>query len=247
VSLTAVVMAAGEGRRLRPLTERWPKPVLPIDGRPVVASLVRELAAAGFREATIVVGHLGDQVEALLGDGRGFGVELRFVRQPEPLGSADAVGHALAAGARPPLLVTAADTVFRRGDIAAAGAAFEGAAAAGGLGVRPLPAADAGHRTAVVVRDGRVLEIAGRRAVEAGELVLTAAPLWFLGAEIASSLAGLDGPPYELSVAFRRAIGAGRTVVALPLGPTRDLTSPADVVERNFPYLWSRGAREGRG
>jgi len=40
-------MAAGEGRRLRPLTERWPKPVLPIDGRPVIATLLRELAAAG--------------------------------------------------------------------------------------------------------------------------------------------------------------------------------------------------------
>ena len=40
-------MAAGEGRRLRPLTERWPKPVLPIDGRPVIGTLLRELAAAG--------------------------------------------------------------------------------------------------------------------------------------------------------------------------------------------------------
>jgi glucose-1-phosphate thymidylyltransferase len=43
----AVVMAAGEGKRLRPLTERWPKPVLPIDGRPVIGTLLRELVAAG--------------------------------------------------------------------------------------------------------------------------------------------------------------------------------------------------------
>ena len=51
-----VVMAAGEGTRLRPLTERWAKPVLPIDGRPVLATLLREVAAAGFRRAWLVTG-----------------------------------------------------------------------------------------------------------------------------------------------------------------------------------------------
>ena len=70
-------MAAGEGRRLRPLTERWAKAVLPIDGRPVIATLLRELATAGFETVTVVTGHLGDQVEALLGDGSGFGVSVR--------------------------------------------------------------------------------------------------------------------------------------------------------------------------
>jgi NDP-sugar pyrophosphorylase family protein len=62
--MEAVVMAAGEGTRLRPLTERWAKAVLPIDGRPVIATLLRELAAAGFKRVTVVTGHLGDQVEA---------------------------------------------------------------------------------------------------------------------------------------------------------------------------------------
>src|SRR6478735_4333683 len=70
----AVVMAAGEGRRLRPLTERYAKPVLPIDGRPVVATLARELAAAGCAGATVVTGHLAEQVERLLD---GFPLELR--------------------------------------------------------------------------------------------------------------------------------------------------------------------------
>src|SRR5215213_8120602 len=101
-------MAAGEGRRLRPLTERWPKPILPIDGRPVVATLIRELAAAGFERVHVVTGHLAERVERLLGDGSAFGVHLAYARQPEPLGSADAVRHALDAGARPPLLATAA-------------------------------------------------------------------------------------------------------------------------------------------
>ena len=65
-TIDAVVMAAGEGTRLRPLTERWPKPVLPIDGRPVVVTLVHELAAAGCGTIVVVTGHLREQVEELL-------------------------------------------------------------------------------------------------------------------------------------------------------------------------------------
>src|SRR5205085_9277866 len=88
----AVVMAAGEGTRLRPITERYAKPVLPIDGRPVIVTLLHELRAAGIERVTVVTGHLAEQVEALL-DGLG----VRFVRQPEPLGSADAVRRGLGA------------------------------------------------------------------------------------------------------------------------------------------------------
>jgi CTP:molybdopterin cytidylyltransferase MocA len=105
-------MAAGEGTRLRPLTERWPKPVLPIDGKPVVVTLVHELAAAGCERIVVVTGHLAEQVEALLAP---LPYEIRFVRQPPGQGSADAV---LRAHATPPYLVLAADTVFAAGDLA---------------------------------------------------------------------------------------------------------------------------------
>jgi NDP-sugar pyrophosphorylase family protein len=135
--IDVVVMAAGEGRRLRPLTERWPKPVLPIDGRPVIASLARELAASGLTRVSFVTGHLADQVEGLLGDGGAFGLELRYVRQPSPDGSADAVRRAIAAGARPPLLVTAADTVFRAGDVRVFADAFAASGAGAAIASRP--------------------------------------------------------------------------------------------------------------
>ena len=67
---------------MRPISERWPKPILPIDGRPVVATLLRDLAAAGCDDVTVVTGHLAEQVERLLGDGSAFGVRIRYVRQP---------------------------------------------------------------------------------------------------------------------------------------------------------------------
>ena len=101
-------MAAGEGRRLRPLTERWPKPLLPIDGKPVIATLLRELEFAD--RITVVTGHLGDQVRRFLD-----GWDVEFAEQPDPLGSGDAIRRALEAGAAPPLVVSAADTVYEPG------------------------------------------------------------------------------------------------------------------------------------
>jgi dTDP-glucose pyrophosphorylase len=230
--MDAVVMAAGEGRRLQPLTDRWAKPVLPIDGRPVIATLLRELAAAGFEAATVVTGHLAEQVEELVGDGAAFGLAVTYARQPEPVGSADAVRRALDAGAQPPLLVSAADTAFRPGDLARAAEQWTASGTAGGLGVR---AARAGpEQTPVRVEEGLIVALG-----EGEEGGLAAAPLWFLDGDLAALLASVSGPPYELAEAFVHALGKGREIAALELGPTRDLTRPTDVILRNFPYLWS--------
>jgi len=222
-------MAAGEGRRLRPLTERWPKPILPIDGKPVIATLLRELADAGIGAVTVVTGHLAQQVEELLGDGSPFGTSVGYARQPEPLGSADAVRRALEAGAAPPLVVVAADTVFEPGVVTRVAVEWEGSGVPAGLGVRRGGGAG---KTPVRVQAQRVVEIGGER----GEL--TAAPLWFFSASVLPRLEGLPGPPFELAAAFRNETGTGIEVLALDVGPTRDLTRPEDVVVENFPYLW---------
>jgi CTP:molybdopterin cytidylyltransferase MocA len=127
-------MAAGEGTRMRPLTEHWPKPVLPIDGKPVVVSLVHELAQVCDR-IVVVTGHLAEQVETLLAP---LPYDLGFVRQPPGQGSADAV---LRAQARPPYLVLAADTVYQPGAIArfaSQASAFDGAVAYAGGSRAPL-------------------------------------------------------------------------------------------------------------
>ena len=115
-----MLMAAGEGRRLRPLSEHWPKPVMPIDGRPVAVTLAHELGAFCAR-IVVVTGHLAEQVEALL---RPLPYELAFVRQPPGQGSADAV---LRARATAPYLALAADTVYEAGALARFAAEAEGA------------------------------------------------------------------------------------------------------------------------
>jgi glucose-1-phosphate thymidylyltransferase len=228
-------MAAGEGTRLRPLTELWPKPVLPIDGRPVIALLLRELAAAGCTRTFVVTGHLAAQVEELVGDGSGFGLDVRYVRQPAVLGSADTVVRALSAGAEPPLLVTAADTVYTSGDLARFCAAFASSGAAGAIAVRRDPPPDPVHRTPVRVVDGRVEVVIDDDPANP----LGSAPLWLLGATLVPLLDGLPGPPYELADVFRRALEAGEVIAGIEIGKTRDLTRAEDLVKENFPYLES--------
>jgi dTDP-glucose pyrophosphorylase len=222
----AVVMAAGEGRRLRPLTERWAKPVLPLDGRPVLVTLLHELASAGVEHTTVVVGHLRSQIERLLD---GFPAELRFALQPEALGSADAVARA---EAEPPYLVAGADTVFRRGDVAAFSAAAEGAA--GAIAVRRDPPPEPPHRHGVRMVDGVVERVLDD---DPGS-ELAGAPLWMIGPDLHRIVTARPGsPPYELATAFQQAVDAGEQIRAIEIGPTRDLTDPLDLVEGNFAYL----------
>lgn len=217
------MIAAGLGTRLRPLTERYAKPVLPIDGRPVVSRLVHDLAAAGCPRVTVVVGHLGEQVKRLLGDGRGFGIELRYAEQPVADGSADAVRRA---AATPPYLVAAADTVFPAGAIAKVAAA---ASPAGALAVRRVPA-----RVPVRARDGLLERVVDR----GGPGELCGAPLWVVGPPVHERLC-FDERPWELGNAFQAAIDAGEQIAAVEIGATRDVTTPLDLLERNFPYLSS--------
>jgi NDP-sugar pyrophosphorylase family protein len=228
----AVVMAAGEGRRLRPLTERWAKPVLPIDGRPVLESLFHELSAAGTELVWLVTGHLAEQVEALAGDGSGPGLAVRVVRQPEPLGSADAVLRALRAGAEPPVLVLGADTLFTSGDVGRFARAAEGFA--GAIAARRDPPPAPPHRYAVRVEGGLVTRVLD----DDPSNPLAGAPLWLLGPEVARFLDPLPGKaPYELASAYELAVEAGERVAGVEIGKTRDLTRPEDVVVENFPYL----------
>lgn len=225
-------MAAGEARRLRPVSERWPKPVLPIDGRPVIASLLRELAAAGISRVTVVRGYLGAQIERLLGDGVAFGIAVSYATQARPLGSADAVRSARKGGATPPFLIVGADTLFRPGDLGRFAKGFTDARADGALAVRRQPPPGEG-RGAVRVEAGRV-----RRVLDdEPENPLSAAPLWGFSGRLDSFLEGLRGPPFELAEVYQRAIDEGLEIAALEIGVTRDLTFPVDLVKENFPYL----------
>ncbi|WP_250499950.1 N-acetylmuramate alpha-1-phosphate uridylyltransferase MurU [Caballeronia sp. GAWG1-5s-s] len=92
---TAMIFAAGRGERMRPLTDTCPKPLLEAGGKPLIVWQIERLAAAGVE--TIVINHawLGAQIEAALGDGSRWGVELRFSPEGEALETAGGIAKAL--------------------------------------------------------------------------------------------------------------------------------------------------------
>lgn len=94
--MKAMVLAAGLGTRLRPLTDRVPKALVEAGGKPLIAWQLERLAAAGFREVVINVSWLGEAIEARLGDGRALGLDIAYSREAEPLESAGGIAQARA-------------------------------------------------------------------------------------------------------------------------------------------------------
>ncbi|QDV17396.1 D-glycero-alpha-D-manno-heptose 1-phosphate guanylyltransferase [Gimesia panareensis] len=87
----ALIMAGGEGRRLLPLTENLPKPLVEVGGMPLIERQVRRLATAGVERIYIAVNYLAEMIEAHLGDGSRFGTEIQYLREREKLGTAGAL------------------------------------------------------------------------------------------------------------------------------------------------------------
>ena len=83
--MKAMVLAAGQGTRLRPATESKPKALIPVAGRPMIDYPLLLLRHYGIREVIINLHHFGDQIERRLGDGRAFGLDIRYSKEPELL------------------------------------------------------------------------------------------------------------------------------------------------------------------
>ncbi len=93
--MKAMILAAGRGERMRPLTDDTPKPLLVAGGKPLVAWLITALARAGYTELVMNVSHRGERIERALGDGGRWGVRLTYSREPEPLETAGGIATAL--------------------------------------------------------------------------------------------------------------------------------------------------------
>ena len=108
--MKAMILAAGRGERMRPLTDTTPKPLLIAGGKPLIVWHLERLAASGFREVIINHSHLGEQIVDALGDGEQFGLSIRY--SPEPPGALETAGgiaHALPLLGNEPFLVVNGD------------------------------------------------------------------------------------------------------------------------------------------
>lgn len=90
--MRAMILAAGLGTRLRPLTLRMPKPMAPVLDRPVMEHIAELLAGHGFTEVICNLSYLGEQIQEHFGDGSRLGISLTYSEEPEPLGTAGGVG-----------------------------------------------------------------------------------------------------------------------------------------------------------
>lgn len=107
--MKALILAAGRGERLRPLTDALPKPLIPVRGKPLIAWHLERLAAAGFRDIVINVAHLGDLIVEKIGDGRQWGVAITWSREAEPLETAGGIATARPLLGETPFLLVNAD------------------------------------------------------------------------------------------------------------------------------------------
>jgi MurNAc alpha-1-phosphate uridylyltransferase len=104
-----MLLAAGRGERLRPLTDRIPKPLVQVGGKPLIAWHLERLAASGVREVVSNVSHLGQQIVDYVGDGARFGLQVAFSREAEPLETAGGIAQALPLLGREPFLLVNGD------------------------------------------------------------------------------------------------------------------------------------------
>ena len=109
--LRAIVMAGGLGTRLRPLTDDLPKPMLPVGTKPLLELIVEQLRGAGIRQVNVATHYRGEIITEHFKDGQDFGVDIRYVQEDRPLGTAGALG--LLEESEEPLLVINGDILTR--------------------------------------------------------------------------------------------------------------------------------------
>lgn len=216
--MKAMVLAAGRGERMRPLTDRTPKPLLPVAGRPLIVWHLERLARAGFRELVINHAHLGDQIEALLGDGDAWGIAIRY--SPEPPGALETAGgivQALPLLGDAPFLVVNGD-IWCDWDVRRARGA--------------LAASDLAHLVLVPnpAHNGQGdFALNGNRIAGDGESRLTFAGIGVYRREL---FAGLEaGRPAKLAPLLRTAMNEGRVGGELHAGRWVDVGTPDRLAE----------------
>ena len=108
--MKAMILAAGRGERMRPLTDTTPKPLLQVGGKPLIVWHIERRVAAGITDIVINHAWLGQQIEQYLQDGARFGARLAYSPEAQPLETAGGIAHALPRLGNAPFLVVNGDT-----------------------------------------------------------------------------------------------------------------------------------------
>jgi len=185
--MRVMILAAGRGERLRPLTDTVPKAMVSAGGKPLIAWHLERLARAGYREAVINVSHLAEQIVGGLGGGERYGLRITYSREREPLATAGGIAHARALLGEAPFLLVNAD-IYCEFDFAAL-RRVSLAARLAHLVLVPNPR----HRSRgdFTLEDGVIGDGAGARYTYAGIAVMSPALVAGVGPEQKAPLAPL--------------------------------------------------------
>lgn len=242
--LLGVILAAGKGTRLLPFSERYPKPILPILGKPLLQYQVECLRELGVRRVIIVIGHLGFEIVRALGDGRQLGVEIEYVDQGRTLGIAHAVSTLEPLVDRPFMLFLG-DIFFVHDDLQRMVAMLGQDDVRGVLAVKDEPSIEAVRRNYVVREDeeGFVKRVIEKPQHPASRLkgcgLYLFDPVFFDAVRRTPRTAMRD--EYELTDAIQIFVDDGHRVrAARVIRDDLNLSYPADLLDINLKLLGDR-------
>jgi glucose-1-phosphate thymidylyltransferase len=210
--MKGVILAAGKGSRLYPVTHIVPKPLLPLANRPTLAYAFDRLREMGVNEVCVVVGENESKMRDALGDGAGNQVKLSYVRQTEPKGLAHAVGFAEEFVAGEPFVLYLGDAIYGSGFRELAERFLNSGAANLNL-VKPVP--DPSRFGVANVEGDRIVKLVEKPKEPESNLAM--AGLYFFGPQLWSVLPDLQPSgrgEYEITDAIQLLIDRGNTVLA---------------------------------
>lgn len=237
-NITAVILAGGEGTRLRPLTTTRPKPLLPVLGRPCVEYVIRSLADAGVDMAYLTCGYRSQDMVDALGDGRQYGIDLKFAFEERPAGTAGAVKL---------LEPSLGDTVaVVSGDVLAdvdLRSMIEMHRRKGAMATMALTTVDRPEEFGIVGLDddGRIIRFKEKPRTEEVFSNLVNAGIYVLERKAVENI-----PPnekYDFSKQlFPKLLGMGEKLYGVPLsGLWKDIGRPRDLLDANLQMAERRG------
>jgi NDP-sugar pyrophosphorylase family protein len=177
--LQALVLCGGEGKGLRPLTYKIPKPMVEVGGKPILQRIVAWLKSNGITKITLAIGYMGEDISSYFGDGNSFGVSIDYAQEREPLGTAGAL-NAMREKAQGTFLVLNGD-VLCSFDLRAMLEAHRKSGAVATMALKSVR--DAGHYGVVEMEGDKVTKFE-EKAKQGGESRLVNAGVYALSSKI---------------------------------------------------------------
>jgi len=237
--LKAVVLAAGEGIRLRPLTLTRPKHLIPIGGKPLLERVLLSIKSAGLDEALIVVNYMADRLKQYFGGGSKLGMKLEYVFQPEVRGTADAVIPA-ESYVKEDFLLIYGDLFVTPNVVKEVLQSREREGTSASMAVVPVRHPE--HYGIVKLEGSRVIDIIEKPKPGEAPTSLANAGIYVFPTEIFEKIRQTQPSPrgeYELTDSIRLLIKGGQGVAAaqIPRGEWLDIGRPWDLLEANKRVL----------